>query len=65
MNQLFVRNKFFILHVMVIILGFTGILGNESFIELRDLDKEIQSSALVFYRMLITFIVLFIFISIK
>ena len=65
MNQLFIRNKFFILHLMVIILGFTGIIGNESFIELGGLDKEIQSSALVFYRMLITFIVLFIFISIK
>ena len=46
MNQLFVRNKFFILHLMVIILGFTGIIGNESFIELGGLDKEIQSSAL-------------------
>jgi len=65
MNQLFVRNKFFVLHIMVIILGFTGILGNESFIELKNLDEEIQSSALVFYRMIITFIVLFIFISIK
>ena len=65
MNQLFIRNKFFILHIMVIILGFTGILGNESFIELKNLHEEIQSSALVFYRMLITFIVLFIYIYIK
>ena len=65
MNQLFVRNKFFVLHIMVIILGFTGILGNESFIKLENLNEEIQSSALVFYRMIITFIVLFIFISIK
>jgi len=65
MNQLFIRNKFFILHIMVIILGFTGILGNESFIELKNLHAEIQSSALVFYRMLITFIVLFIYIYIK
>ena len=62
MNQLFIKYKFLILHLMVIILGFTGILGNSSFISLNNLDPTIQSSALVFYRMLITSLVLYFFI---
>ena len=62
MNQLFIKYKFLILHLMVIILGFTGILGNSSFISLSNLDPTIQSSALVFYRMLITSLVLYFFI---
>ena len=62
MNQFFINYKFFLLHLMVVILGFTGVLGSESFIKLENLNDNVQSSALVFYRMLITFFSLFLFI---
>lgn len=56
MYQIIARNKLISLHIMVIILGFTGVLG-----KLITLD----TSYLVWYRMLIACIVLFIFMLFK
>jgi len=56
MNQYFIKYKYLILHLMVIILGFTGILGE--LISIKSID-------LVFYRMLFSFISLFIFLSFR
>ena len=56
MYQLLAKKKLLSLHLMVIVLGFTGILGKLI---------TIQAMPLVWYRMLIAFLVLFIFLLFK
>ena len=53
MNEYFIRNKYIVLHLMVLILGFTAILGE--LISISSID-------LVFYRMLFSFVSLLIFV---
>lgn len=56
MNQYFIKYKYLVLHLMVLILGFTGILGE--LISIKAID-------LVFYRMLFAFLSLFLFVYYK
>ena len=56
MYQLLAKKKLLSLHLMVIVLGFTGILGKLI---------TIQAMPLVWYRMLIAFLALFIFLFFK
>ena len=56
MYQLLAKKKLLSLHLMVIVLGFTGIFGKLI---------TIQAMPLVWYRMLIAFLVLFIFLLFK
>ena len=50
------NNRLITLHIMVVVLGFTGILGKLI---------SIEASYLVWYRMLIAFIILFVFLIFK
>jgi len=56
MYQILRKNKLISLHIMVIFLGFTGVLGKLI---------TLETPYLVWYRMLIAFIALFIFLFIK
>ena len=57
MYQILKKNKLISLHIMVVFLGFTGVLG-----KLISENEQLDTTHLVWYRMLIAFITLFLFL---